>query len=322
MVSFNRKLSESNLKLARKPVEILQVNVGKLCNLACHHCHVEAGPNRTENMTRETAEAVVRFMDRVPVKKLDLTGGAPEMNPHFDYLVQEARQRGIHVMDRCNLTVFYIKGQENRPEFLAQNQVEVIASLPCYSRENVEQQRGKGVFGQSIDALLKLNQLGYGKEGTGLILNLVYNPLGAYLPPDQVELEKEYKIRLKEDFGIVFNQLYAITNMPIKRFETYLNHEKQYEAYMELLVNSFNPETVDGLMCRSTISVSYDGKIYDCDFNQMLDLPLVSRSKKKTLTIEDVLEEDLLEMPIITASHCFGCTAGSGSSCGGQVEQN
>ncbi len=321
MVSFRQTLKKSNLALTRKPqIEILQINVGKLCNLACSHCHVEAGPKRTENMTRETAEAVVRFMDRIPVQKLDLTGGAPEMNPHFEYLVQEARKRNIHVMDRCNLTVFYVEGQDKTPEFLAENQVEVIASMPCYSRENVDKQRGKGVFGESIDGLIKLNELGYGKEGTGLTLNLVYNPVGTFLPPDQVELEKDYKVRFKEDFGIVFNHLYAITNMPIKRFETYLKNENEYESYMELLVNSFNPATVDDLMCRNTLSVSYDGRLYDCDFNQMLDMRLGGDTPKNPLNIDNITQEELLTHPIHTGWHCFGCTAGSGSSCGGQVE--
>ncbi len=320
MVSFQQKLRKAGLSLSRKSVEILQVNVGKLCNLACVHCHVEAGPKRTENMTRETAEAVVRFIDRVRVQKLDLTGGAPEMNPNFKYLVREARKRGLHVMDRCNLTVFYVPGFEELPQFLAENQVEVIASLPCYSRENVDKQRGKGVFKESIDALLQLNKLGYGKAKTGLTLNLVYNPVGAFLPPDQKELEEEYKLRLKEDFGIEFNHLYAITNMPIKRFETYLQHQNEYAAYMELLVNSFNPATVEGLMCRNTLSVGYDGKLYDCDFNQMLDLPLVSKSQKKSFTLDTLVLEEFLQTPILTDSHCFGCTAGPGSSCGGQVD--
>lgn len=316
---FDRKVSEHKLDLSRKPVEILQVNVGKLCNLACVHCHVEAGPKRTENMTRETAEAVIRFMDRVPVQKLDLTGGAPEMNPHFKKLVQEARRRGVHVMDRCNLTVFYVDGFEWVPQFLAGHQVEVIASLPCYSKENVEAQRGKGVFGESVDGLQRLNELGYGKEGSGLILNLVYNPGGAFLPPDQTELEKDYKVRLKEDFGIEFNNLYAITNMPIKRFETYLKNNKEYESYMELLVNSFNPGTVEGLMCRNTLSVSYDGKLYDCDFNQMLEMQIGGNLNGASLKIQDITQKELLKHPIQTGSHCFGCTAGSGSSCGGQV---
>jgi len=320
MISFEEKIAQHQLHLTRKPIEILQVNVGKLCNLACVHCHVEAGPNRTENMTLETAEAVVRFMDKVKVEKLDLTGGAPEMNPHFKFLVLEARKRGIHVMDRCNLTVFYVEGFSELPQFLAQNQVEVIASLPCYTKENVDKQRGKGVFGESIDALQMLNQLGYGKEGTGLELNLVYNPVGAYLPSEQTALEKDYKERLKEDFGIVFNHLYTITNMPIKRFATYLRHNKEYDSYMELLVNSFNPAIVDGLMCRDTLSVGYDGKLYDCDFNQMLEMQLGQSSKGSSLTIENVTQEGLLEQPILTGTHCFGCTAGAGSSCGGSLE--
>lgn len=330
MVSFEKRLAQDRLKLTRKPVEILQVNVGKLCNLACTHCHVEAGPNRKEIMTRETAESVVRFMDRVPVQKLDLTGGAPEMNPHFKYLVREGRRRGLQVMDRCNLTIFFVDGFQDLPKFLAENQVEVIASLPCYLKENVDEQRGKGVFDESIRALQWLNKLGYGVEGSPLTLNLVYNPVGAYLPPDQAELEADYKERLKKDWRIVFNRLYTITNMPIKRFATYLRHEGEYEKYMELLVNSFNPSTVEGLMCRNTLSVSWDGKLYDCDFNQMLEMQLrmpdarhPERSEGsrngKLLTIENVTLEDLLAQPIQTGSHCFGCTAGSGSTCGGAI---
>ncbi|MCB9800379.1 MAG: arsenosugar biosynthesis radical SAM protein ArsS [Candidatus Omnitrophica bacterium] len=317
MNCFQEKLGSLDLRLTKGSVEILQVNLGKLCNMSCTHCHVEASPaNTTENMDRSTAEAVAAYMKKSGVKTLDLTGGAPEMNPNFRYLVSEARQYGIHVIDRCNLTVFFADGQNDLPEFLASHHVEIIASLPCYLQKNVDRQRGRGAFEDSIKALQKLNRLGYGKPDTHLVLNLVYNPTGPYLPAAQSQLEKDYKERLFQDWTIEFNSLYTITNMPITRYEQYLKRQNQYETYVELLIHSFNPGTLDGLMCRNTLSVGWDGKLYDCDFNQMLEMPLDNRP---ALTIQNVSESDLTRMQIQTAEHCFGCTAGNGSSCQGAL---
>ena len=316
---FSEKLQQHRLKLDRKETEILQVNIGKLCNLTCVHCHVESGPTKTrENMNRETAEAVVRFMDRYPIKTLDLTGGAPEMNSNFRYLVKEARRRGMHVMDRCNLTVLFLSGQEDLAEFLASHQVEVVASLPCYLQENVDKQRGKGTFDESIKGLLRLNALGYGKKGSCLRLSLVYNPVGPHLPPDQKGLEKDYKERLRQDWGIEFNQLFTIANMPITRYSKYLNAQGDYEAYSKLLFENFNPATVEGLMCRNTLSVGWDGKLYDCDFNQAMEMPM---RNGKARTLFDVDLSEVESSQIITADHCLGCTAGSGSSCQGALDK-
>lgn len=315
---FDEKVVGSKgIPLKKDRIEILQVNVGKLCNLSCVHCHVEAGPTRTEeNMDGQTADAVIRFLEKSKIKTLDLTGGAPEMNRYFRYLVTEARRLKVDVIDRCNLTIFFVEGHEDLPEFLRSQKVEIIASLPCYSKENVDQQRGSGVFEESIKALLLLNRLGYGKEETGLILNLVYNPVGPHLPSSQDKLEKDYKKRLFEDFGIVFNRLYTITNMPIKRYAKYLKAFGQLENYEKLLLDSFNPATLDGLMCRNTLSVSWDGKLYDCDFNQMLGMQM---RNGKPLTIFDAEIEGLNNFRILTANHCFGCTAGCGSSCQGAL---
>jgi len=298
-------------------LEILQVNVGKLCNQTCTHCHVDAGPHRTEIMTRETIEAVLDVVRRYPsLRTVDITGGAPEMNPQFEYLVEQCRGLNRRVMDRCNLTVFYVRGKEHLPEFLRDHQVEIVASLPCYLEKNVDAQRGKTVFARSIDALLRLNQLGYGMPGTGLILNLVYNPLGAKLPPAQPELEQEYKSELRERYGIKFNNLYTITNMPISRFLEDLRSSGQYERYMELLVSSFNLAAVQNVMCRSLISVGWDGTLYDCDFNQMLELPLF---KADSHTIKEFDLAALERRRIVIGDHCYGCTAGAGSSCGGAL---
>jgi len=303
--------------LTRGSVTTLQINVGKLCNLACHHCHVEAGPKRTEIMPPRVAERLVELLDSNPtVGVVDLTGGAPEMNPSFRYLVTEARRRGRQVIDRCNLTVFFEPGYGDLPEFLAQEGVEVVASLPCYTAENVDRQRGRGVFDGSIEGLRRLNALGYGRPGSPLRLDLVYNPLGASLPPPQAKLEAQYREELKRLFGIEFHQLLTIANMPIKRFARLLERTGQETAYMGLLVNHFNPRTVPGLMCRSLVSVSWDGKLYDCDFNQMLDVPLGDGPR----TIWDVDSFDALAGErIATRTHCFGCTAGAGSSCGGAL---
>jgi len=304
--------------LRRARTTTLQVNVGKRCNQACHHCHVEAGPTRTEIMGEAVATRVLDLLGAsASIATVDLTGGAPELNPHFRRLVIEAQKLGRHVIDRCNLTVLFEPGMEDLADFLAVHDVEVVASLPCYTAENVEKQRGRGVFDKSIEALRRLNALGYGHAGSPLVLNLVYNPVGAFLPPPQVELETRYKDELRRAFGIEFHCLLTITNMPIKRFAEFLVRQGQREAYMSLLVNHFNPGTVDGLMCRSLLSVGWDGALYDCDFNQMLELPLGAGVR----TIWDVDTVDALATrPIATGTHCFGCTAGAGSSCGGALQ--
>jgi len=317
MLSFQDKIREVRLPLKKSRIEILQINLGKLCNLSCSHCHVEAGPSKTkENMDKKTAEAVIGLMDQEGIHTVDLTGGAPELNPYFRWLVMEARKRNLKVIDRCNLTVFWEEGQEDLAEFLASQKVEIVASLPCYSRDNVDKQRGNGTFSGSIEALLFLNQLGYGQEDSDLTLNLVYNPVGSHLPPSQKRLEGEYKKRLKEDFGIVFNHLFTITNMPITRYEKYLKAKGEFDVYQELLVKNFNSSTIDGLMCRNTLSISWDGKIYDCDFNQALNMQM---RNGKALTIFDLDLRNLENQSIQIANHCYGCTAGSGSSCQGEI---
>src|SRR5213594_161608 len=316
--SFDGTLAEYGHETLRAlRIDTLQVNVGKLCNQTCTHCHVDAGPTRTEIMTRETAEAVLDVVRRYPeLHTVDITGGAPEMNPYFEYLVEQCRAMGRHVMDRCNLTVFFVRGKEHLPQFLAEHQVEVIASLPCYLKENVDQQRGKGVYERSIAALQALNALGYGREGTGLVLNLVYNPLGPKLPPPQAELEADYRDELAKRFSITFNRLYTITNMPINRFLDDLHRSGQFESYMETLITSFNPAAVEGLMCRNLISVSWDGRLYDCDFNQMLGLPVDGALPQ---TIHEFDLALLARRQVVTGLHCYGCTAGAGSSCGGAI---
>jgi len=304
--------------LRRAAVTTLQVNVGKRCNQACHHCHVEAGPTRTEIMGEAVATRVLELLAASPdVAIVDLTGGAPELNPHFRRLVREAGRLGRHVIDRCNLTVLLEPGMEDLPEFLATHAVEVTASLPCYGPENVEKQRGRGVFDKSIAALRRLNALGYGRPDSALVLNLVYNPVGAFLPPPQAELEARYKDELLGAFGIEFHRLFTLTNMPIKRFAEFLARQGQEEAYASLLVNHFNPATVPGLMCRSLVSVGWDGSLYDCDFNQMLEMPL--GAGVPTIWELDALDA-LARRPVATGSHCFGCTAGAGSSCGGTLQ--
>jgi len=303
--------------LRRSEVTTLQINMGKVCNQACHHCHVEAGPKRTESMSPEIADRIINLVIASPsIQTVDITGGAPELNPNFARLVLLSRALGRHVIDRCNLTVFFEPGHNDLPEFLAGNKVEITASLPCYTAENVDKQRGRGVFDKSIRALQVLNELGYGERGSGLILNLVYNPLGASLPPPQEKLEAEYRMQLKQQFGIGFNRLYTIANMPIKRFSEFLIRSGQQEEYMSLLVNHFNPATVENLMCRSLVSVGWDGKLYDCDFNQMLDIE--SPGKQTIWGISSFYE--LSNRKIATGSHCFGCTAGAGSSCGGSLQ--
>jgi radical SAM/Cys-rich protein len=308
--------------LARGRVTTLQVSVGKRCNQACHHCHVDAGPKRTEMMGRPVAARVLELLEGGPdVEVVDVTGGAPELNANFRWLVAEARRLGRHVIDRCNLTVLLEPEMTDLAAFLAENGVEVVASLPCYSAGNVEKQRGGGVFHKSIEALQRLNALGYGRPGSDLVLDLVYNPVGAFLPPCQPELETRYREELWRGFGIEFRRLLTITNMPIKRFADSLAREGRLDAYMGLLVNHFNPATVPALMCRSLVSVGWDGRLYDCDFNQMLDIPLGATRQTGARTIWEVDSIDgLAGQPVATASHCFGCTAGAGSSCGGALE--
>src|SRR5437879_3633839 len=318
LTTFDQTLAEHGHEaLWALCIDTLQVNVGKLCNQTCTHCHVDAGPTRTEIMTRETVEVVLNVVRRYPeLRTVDITGGAPEMNPHFEYLVEQCRAMERHVMDRCNLTVFFVRGKEHLPRFLAEHQVEVIASLPCYLKENVDQQRGKGVYDRSIAALQALNTLGYGREGTGLVLNLVYNPLGPKLPPPQAELEADYRGELAKRFSITFNRLYTITNMPINRFLDDLHRSGQFESYMETLITSFNPAAVDGLMCRNLISVRWDGRLYDCDFNQMLDLP---GDGALTQRLDACALAFIARRQVVTGLHCYGCTAGAGSSCGGAI---
>lgn len=304
-------------QLRRSRITTLQVNVGKLCNMACQHCHVEAGPKRTEIMSRIVADRVLELIrTNECLELIDLTGGAPELNPNFRRLVSEARRLGRGVVDRCNLSVLHEAGQEDLAEFLAVQGVQIVASLPCYSQENVEQQRGKGAFDSSIRALRRLNALGYGRPDSGLKLDLVYNPTGAFLPPAQRSLQDQYRRELADRFGIVFNELLTITNMPISRFAHWLRRTGREQQYMGLLVDHFNPTTVAGLMCRSLISVGWDGRLYDCDFNQMLELPLGGQPR----TVWDVDDLNALTgQGVATASHCFGCTAGAGSSCGGAL---
>ncbi len=303
--------------LRRGQVTTLQINVGKLCNQACHHCHVEAGPKRSEIMSADVGYRILELLARTAsIQTVDITGGAPELNANFKRFVLFARSLGLHVIDRCNLTVFFEPDQTNLADFLAEHQVEIVASLPCYTAENVDQQRGRGVFEKSVAALRKLNRLGYGQPNSSLLLNLVYNPLGASLPPAQEQLEADYKKHLRQEFGIEFNRLFTITNMPIRRFTDFLVRTGKLRSYTDLLVNSFNPATVEEVMCRSLVSVGWDGQIYDCDFNQMLDITATGAQ-----TIWEIESFNSLQnASIATAGHCFGCTAGSGSSCGGSLQ--
>jgi radical SAM/Cys-rich protein len=304
--------------LRRKPLEILQVNLGYRCNQSCLHCHVNAGPKRKENMTRKTVDQVIDFLNASRVHTLDLTGGAPELNPHFRDLAKTARDLGIHVIDRCNLTILEQPGQEDLAEFLAEQRIDVVASLPCYLEENVNAQRGKGVFASSIRVLQRLNGLGYGQEGTELTLTLVYNPQGPHLPPPQIALEADYKKHLGERYGIKLNRLYTLTNMPIQRFGSMLISKGQFYEYMDLLKSAYREENLQTVMCRNLLSVGWDGYVYDCDFNQMLGLPLPWKGRPRT-HIKDLLTVDLTHNPIRVADHCYGCTAGQGSSCGGAL---
>jgi len=307
-----------NVPVKRRPTEVFQINVGLYCNQACSHCHVESSPRRKEMMDHRTAERCIEVIrNSKNITTLDITGGAPELNKEFKYLVTEARKMGVQVIDRCNLTVLDEPGQDELGKFLAEHQVRVVASLPCYSMQNVDQQRGRGVFDKSIDGLMKLNDLGYGTDPV-LGLDLVYNPAGAFLPPAQADLEAAYRNKLAEDFGIVFNSLFTITNMPIKRFADFLHRNVQLKEYMDLLVNNFNPATVDGLMCTNHISVRWDGTLFDCDFNQQMGdvmaLGAVDRPGH-TKTVFDIdSTSDFHDTEVYLDSHCFGCTAGAGSS--------
>jgi len=318
MGSFVHRIHLSGEDFNRRGIDVLQVNMGKYCNLACTHCHVESGPNRTELMSRETVDAVLRFLGRTNIPTVDITGGAPELNPTFDYLVESTVGLGRHVMDRCNLTVIFEPGKDYLPQFFKRHRVELVCSLPCYSEENVDRQRGKGTFELSIRALQIFNELGYGQSESGLVLNLVYNPVGPHLPPPQDQLEQDYKRILKEKFGIIFDRLYCLSNMPITRYATHLKLRGEYEQYMELLESSFNASTLDQVMCRNLISVGWEGTIYDCDFNQMLDLP-IRGADGKALNISTLSVDQVQHLPVMVGDHCYACTAGSGSSCGGAL---
>jgi len=312
-------LQETNFPfLSRRSVSTLQVNLGYKCNQSCLHCHVNAGPRRKEQMDAETLDLVIDVLSNNNIQTLDLTGGAPELNPHFRNLIERTRAKGVHVIDRCNLTILLEPGQADTAEFLANNQVEVVASLPCYLEENVDAQRGKNVHQGSISGLKKLNALGYGQPGSGLALNLVYNPTGPSLPPSQEQLQADYKRELKVRYGIVFNQLFTIANMPIARFGSTLVSSGGLNAYMNLLRNAHQEQNLEHVMCLDLISVDYLGYLYDCDFNQMLGLNI--RKQKKRLHLRDLSTPESSHQPIEVAEHCYGCTAGKGSSCGGALE--
>lgn len=319
-MTFAHAMNEAHLPpLQARSLNVLQVNVGKLCNQTCAHCHVDAGPSRTEVMSRETMEACLRLVDRASIATVDITGGAPEMNPHFRWFVEQVRQRGASVIDRCNLTILVANGYRDLPEFLASHQVEIVASLPCYLESNTDRQRGEGVFGRSIEAIRQLNQLGYGLPDSPLSLTLVYNPVGPSLPPPQSALEEAYRRELQARYSVQFTRLFTITNMPISRFLEELLRTDQYDAYLSKLIAAFRPENAQGLMCRDMLSVDWQGYLYDCDFNQMLELPLEAGYNRR---VQDLDERDvaaLLVRPIVTGRHCFGCMAGAGSSCGGAL---
>jgi radical SAM/Cys-rich protein len=306
--------------LRREQLQTLQVNMGYRCNQSCLHCHVNAGPKRTEMMDARTVDALIAFMDSEAIATLDLTGGAPELNPHFRRLVQAARARGVAVIDRCNLTVLFEPGQADTVDFLAANQVKVVASLPCYLKDNVDSQRGDGTFENSMAALRLLNEAGYGKPNTGLMLDLVYNPQGASLPPPQQALEADYKQHLQDEFGVVFNRLLTLTNMPIKRFGSTLVSRGEFDAYMQLLKRSHQDSNLQSVMCRSLVSIDWRGYVYDCDFNQMLDMPLQYNGSKR-VHVSALQGRGLEGCNIQVADHCYACTAGQGSSCGGALER-
>ena len=314
---FDLRLDQAGIHPLRATgITVLQINVGKLCNQTCRHCHVDAGPDRTESMSRETAEQCIQALARTDIPTVDITGGAPELNPNFRWLVEQARGLGRHVMDRCNLTVLLLPAQADLAEFLASRRVEIIASLPSYNAGQTDAQRGNGIFEKSIEALRLLNRLGYGQHESGLVLNLVYNPVGAFLPPKQAAIEAQFRKELRSRYGVEFSRLYTITNMPISRFLEFLVESGNYEEYMERLANAFNPAAAAGVMCRYTLSVGWDGRLYDCDFNPMLDLPVDHGAPSH---IRDFDATRLHQRHIVTRNHCYGCTAGSGSSCGGTV---
>jgi len=314
---FDRQLEQAGLfPLHATGITVFQINVGKVCNQTCRHCHVDAGPDRTETMSSETAAHCLAALAMTDIPTVDITGGAPELNPNFRWLVERSRALGRHVIDRCNLTVLLLPSQRDLADFLAANQVEIIASLPSYQASQTDTQRGTGTFDKSIEAIRILNRLGYGREGSGLALNLVYNPVGAFLPPKQEPTEARFKRELFARFGITFNRLYTITNMPISRFLEFLVESGNYAGYMQRLANAFNPAAAAGVMCRSTLSVGWDGILYDCDFNQMLDLPISPDAPRH---IREFDPARLAQRRIVTRNHCYGCTAGSGSSCGGSV---
>ena len=304
--------------IQRTTLETLQVNLGYRCNQQCLHCHVNANPKRKEMMSKDTIDDIIAFIQENDIRSLDLTGGAPELNPHFRYLVQQAVAAGVHVMDRCNLTIMLEAGQEDLADFLSQHEVEIYASLPCYLEDNVDGQRGEGVYQKSIQAIRSLNKLGYAQQGSNLRLNLVYNPTGPYLPPAQQQLEADYKKELQTKYSIQFNQLFTITNMPIKRFGSQLISKGQFDEYMTLLKSAYQESNLATVMCRSLLSVNWQGYVYDCDFNQLLDLPSEISTKSRA-HIKDIKANQLRGLPIVIADHCYGCTAGQGSSCGGAL---
>lgn len=306
--------SAGHAPLRTTDIGVLQINVGKRCNQACHHCHVDAGPDRQEVMPPDVVDACLRFLEASDIPTADITGGAPELHPSFRDIVRRARALGRHVMDRCNLTITRLPNYADLPDFLAAHQVEVVASLPSFSARQTDAQRGEGVFADSIAALQRFNEIGYGLEGSGLLLHLVTNPVGAYLPGSQAALEADWKRELRRRYGVTFNRLYTITNMPISRFLQFLIDSGNLQGYMDRLASAFNPAAVDGLMCRYTLSVGWDGRLYDCDFNQMIELGLADEAPQ---TIFDATPAALAARRIVIGPHCFGCTAGSGSSCGG-----
>jgi radical SAM/Cys-rich protein len=315
--SFALSLEHANLfPLLATGISVFQINVGKLCNQTCRHCHVDAGPDRMERMSRETAALCIQVLAQTDIPTVDITGGAPELNPNFRWLVQQARALNRHVMDRCNLSVLLLPSQADLAEFLAAHGVEIVASLPYYKEAQTDAQRGEGVFEKSIEGLRRLNQLGYGTPDSGLVLNLVHNPVGAFLPPKQEAIETQFRKELRSKHNIEFNHLYTITNMPISRFLEFLVESGNYEGYMQRLAQAFNPAAASGVMCRYTLSVGWDGSLYDCDFNQMLDLPVCTSAPRH---IRDFNLSDLRHRTIVTGNHCYGCTAGAGSSCGGAV---
>jgi radical SAM/Cys-rich protein len=315
--SFETQLDRiGQLPLRATGITVFQINVGKLCNQTCRHCHVDAGPDRIERMSLETAEQCIHALAKTDIPTVDITGGAPELSPNFRWLVEQSKALGRHVMDRCNLSILLLPSQADLAEFLAEHRVEIVASLPYYRASQTDAQRGEGIFDKSIQALRLLNRLGYGQSGSGLSLNLVCNPVGAFLPPKQETIEAQFRKELRVRHGVEFNRLYTITNMPISRFLEFLLESGNYEQYMERLANAFNPAAAAGVMCRYTISVSWDGTLYDCDFNQMLDLPVDHGAPAH---IRDFDPIQLNQRQIATRNHCYGCTAGSGSSCGGSV---